>query len=267
MTSMRTVLLCAFVGLCHADIPHEDPGLMFRDGDQDSSGDMDEKEMTHFFGPKRDGVSGYNGKVIADMAGGKDRVVSLMDKNKNGKVCADEFLAHVSPSYHKAIAAEDFDNADTNSDHFLSLVEYKNSNYAIERVPEFIDKGFEEHFKQLDANEDQQLSKEEYVTAAGEDHFAQMDYNDDGIVTYPEFRKHKHTHYWTQDGNKEVPPEADNTQAGFDQLDLNQDGKITRSEEAYALMPSQEEVQAQLARGDDDHDDDHDENADIGAED
>jgi len=258
----RVLLLCALALCVSADIPHEDPGLMFRAGDRDRSGEMDSLELSEFFTHRE---AGYNGKVIADMAGGEDKAIALMDTDKNGKVSADEFLTHVSPSYHKAIAEEDFDNADTNNNGSLDLEEYKSSNYGMERVPEFVHQGFEDHFNELDLNKDKALSKEEYVEAASQDHFSQMDYNHDNIVTLAEYRTHKHTHYWSEDGGKPVPPEADNTKAGFDQLDLNKDGQISRSEEAFALMPGEDEVRAAMARGENDEEDSEDN--DEGAED
>jgi len=252
----RVVLLLTLplLELCLAEIPHEDPGIMFRHADKDRTGDLDADELDHFFSHTEQ----YSGKVIADTAGGKKNAVNVMDTNKNGKICADEFLAHVSPSFHKAVAVEDFTTADQNEDGFLDLSEYKNSHYGVERVPNFVDEGFAEHFKQLDLNHDGKLSKEEYLTPASKDTFAQMDYNNDNIVTYDEFRKHKHTHYYSE--NKDaVPPEADNTKAGFAQFDLNHDGKITRSEDAFALMPKEGEAHV------DDHDDDN--SWDEGAED
>jgi len=84
-----------------------------------------------------------------------------------------------------------------------------------------------------------------------------MDYDRNGIIEYEEFRKHKHTHYYNK--NKDpVPESADNTKAGFDQLDLNKDGKITREEETFALMPSEDYI---TRAGDDDDDADYDEGA------
>lgn len=166
--------------------------------------------------------------------------------------------------FYMAIAEEDFKNADKNQNGSLDLEEYKNSNYGMGRVPNFIHDGFYEHFHMLDTDKDGRLDREEYVHAAGQDHFTQMDYNSDGMILYEEFRKHKHTHYWSPN-KAPVPPEADNTRAGFAQLDLNKDGKISRAEETYALMPSEEEVQAALARGDDADGDD--EEYDAGVED
>ena len=38
-----------------------------------------------------------NGKAIADIAGGTKKATMQMDSNKDGKVCANEFLSHTSP--------------------------------------------------------------------------------------------------------------------------------------------------------------------------
>lgn len=223
---------------------------------------MDATELAEFYTHREDT---YNGKAIADMAGGANKATMLMDTNHDRKVSADEFFAHVNPRYQKAIAEEDFAAADSDHNGSLNLEEYKNSNYGMERVPGLdAHEGFEGHFKELDENSDGKINKEEYIEKAGQDHFMLMDADHDEVVTYPEFRQHKHNHYHVE-GTEPVTAESDNTKAAFDQLDLNHDGKITRSEEVFALMPDSEEVQRSLTQSDqkDDNDGDHD----AGAED
>ena len=144
-----------------------------------------------------------------------------------GKVCANEFLAHTSPRFYRGVAEENFAAADADGNGSLNLEEYKNTNYGVERVPDFKHDGYVEHFRDVDKDKDGVVTQEEYVEEAGRDHFTQMDYNEDGAISYEEFKKHKHTHYWS-DKKGAVPDHADNTRAGFDQLDLNKDGKITR---------------------------------------
>ena len=180
-------------------------------------------------------------------------------------MCANEFLTHTSPRFHKGVAEENFASADANGDGSLDLEEYKNTNYAVERVPDFKHEGYVEHFRDLDKDKDGVVTKEEYLEEAGKDHFTQMDYNEDSSVTYDEFKKHKLTHYWAEK-KEAVPAHADNTRAGFDQLDLNKDGKITREEEAFALMPTEEEVR-RARESPDDQDDANAPDADLGAED
>ena len=64
-----------------------------------------------------------------------------------------------------------------------------------------------------------------------------------------------------------MPDHADNTRAGFDQLDLNKDGKITREEETFALMPTEEQVQRARENPDDEDGAEDTGGADVGAED
>jgi hypothetical protein len=183
-----------------------------------------------------------------------------------GKVCANEFLAHTSPRFYRGVAEENFAAADADGNGSLNLEEYKNTNYGVERVPDFKHDGYVEHFRDVDKDKDGVVTQEEYVEEAGRDHFTQMDYNEDGAISYEEFKKHKHTHYWS-DKKGAVPDHADNTRAGFDQLDLNKDGKITREEETFALMPTEEQVQRARENPDDEDGAEDTGGADVGAED
>jgi Ca2+-binding EF-hand superfamily protein len=120
-----------------------------------------------------------------------DNVFTSHDWNNDGIISGAEMKAGaVKPKS----SSDPFRALDSNQDGVIVLGEWEGSTTA---------------FQQLDTNNDDRLSAEEFHTRANLDQFAELDHNGDGIISRTEWH---------------------NSSASFVNMDRNRDEKITREE-------------------------------------
>jgi len=223
-------LLMALVTATMARIPHADPAFVWIGVDLDRDNQLDANEQAALFSQTND-----DGWAITKSAGGKPQLaMRKMDTNDDGILSSDEFFAWVTPRFYRGVAEEDFENQDRDENTLLDLDEYKNTNYAMDRVPDEDHEAFDKHFNQLDTDLNGKISRDEWLDIAGKDPFTAQDDDHDELVMFAEFKKHHVHHYRNGD---EVEDAHDNLQAVFDDIDANNDGIVTRTEDAFNGMP------------------------------
>merc|ERR1712086_748245 len=199
-------LLVALVTATMARIPHADPAYVWIGVDLDRDYQLDANEQAALFSQTND-----DGWAITKSAGGKPQLaMRKMDTNDDGVLSSDEFFAWVTPRFYRGVAEEDFENQD--GDH----------------------EAFDKHFNQLDTDLNGKISRDEWLDIAGKDPFTAQDDDHDELVKFAEFKKHHVHHYRNGD---EVEDAHDNLQAVFDDIDANNDGIVTRTEDAFNGMP------------------------------
>merc|ERR1711998_800129 len=140
----------------------------------------------------------------------------------------------------------------------LDLAEYKKTHYGKERVIDGNHGGFEQHFKELDTNNDNKLEKEEWLASpAAMDPFSHMDYNGDKFVEFEEFARNEQEHYHGLDHESEEAKK--HTREAFDILDKNKDGKLTRAEDRGHQPDDHEYEKMSFDNEDEEAEDDEDE--------
>merc|ERR1719235_1191436 len=156
-----------------------DPLSLFHRMDETKDGSLDkfesvDAEFLHHFGH-------VHGGPTADVP----KIIGAMDKDKNAKVDAEEFLAYVAPIAEVAFAKGDFDAADTDGDKHLNYTEWQYSAHAMDGGipapgetlhddPEYT-KTLSTAFGALDTDNDKKVSLQEYLNVQGKDQFSQID--------------------------------------------------------------------------------------------
>merc|ERR1711998_816769 len=101
-------------------------------GDADRNYHLDANEQAALFSPSND-----DGWAIAKAVWGTAiKAMRAMDINNDGVLSSEEFFQWVTPRFYKGVAEEDFYNQDRDENLLLDLEEYKNTNYAMDRVPD-----------------------------------------------------------------------------------------------------------------------------------
>jgi Ca2+-binding EF-hand superfamily protein len=167
-------------------------------------------------------------------------IIKHDDKNGDGKLSEEEFLAH-SQELLKPIQDEiSFKQADFNKDGFHSLDEILTeimyqSGFEKKTDGQFVEMGLKEGIKKADLNKDNVVTKEEYlkawkdanVTAAD---FDKADLNKDGKTDLAEAEKYQSKHL--MDTLKDAKQQA---KAYMDSADKNGDGKLDLEEKNEAV--------------------------------
>lgn len=160
-----------------------------------------------------------------------------MDTDKNGHADLEELLAWASPRVERYHSNADFSAADTNSNGFLTLREYKNTGHASSMLPEGKDEQVHQQdlFKSLDTDHDGKVSEAEYMILNGLDTFSQMDADKNGQTSLDEWSA-----YWTRIEPGVHDKETD--AISFKELDRNKDDFINRTEYKHIESAFEDEV-------------------------
>jgi len=234
---------------------HESPEFLFRQGDKNRDDYLDAAELADFYTHNEEQ---YHGHEIQLHFGGQDKATAALDLDKDGKVSASEFLDYASPAHARAVAWDDWDLANKNKDDGLDLQEYKKTHYGKERVIDANHDGFDQHFKELDVNNDGKLEKEEWLASpAAMDPFSHMDYNGDKLVEFEEFARNEKEHYHGLDHDSEEA--RAHTREAFDILDKDKDGKLTRAEDRGQQPDEHEYEKVDFEEEEEDEDEDEEE--------
>jgi len=192
--------------------------------DETKDGSLDkfefvDAEFLHHFGH-------VHGGQTADVP----KIIGAMDKDKNAKVDAEEFLAYVAPIAEVAFAKGDFDAADKDGDKHLNFTEWQLSAHAMaDGVPApgktlHDDPKYTETLKKafaaLDTDNDKKVSLQEYLNVQGKDRFSQVDTDGDEKISKGEFREYE----------SKFGISAADIQEMFTEYDTNHDGFLTRVE-------------------------------------
>jgi hypothetical protein len=154
-----------------------------------------------------------------------------------------ELYTFVAPRYERSMASHDFTAADGNRDGQLSREEYRETSYAMERLLESPD-GLALTFEGLDTNKDESLSSQEFTSAAGVDHFTRLDRNRDGQVDRGEYLHDETEHYRHHHEGTARDEIRRRAEEAFLELDINQDGVLTRVEQRGREAKSSHREQA-----------------------
>jgi len=148
----------------------------------------------------------------------------------------------VAPRYEKSIAYHDFGDADRDKNRALSLEEYKETNYAMERVIYEESDGYAATFKELDEDGNGAVGVEEYLAVAGVDRFSRIDRNRDGRLSPDEYLRDEMGHSRYHHDGISQGHLADRVRGIFANLDHNKDGFLTRAEERGHAVHHQEDA-------------------------
>lgn len=146
------------------------------------------------------------------------------------------------PRYEKSLAYHDFGEADRDQSKTLSLQEYKETNYAMERVIYEESEGYVVTFKELDKDGDGSLGVEEFLAVAGLDRFSRIDSNGDGRVSPDEYLQDEVEHQKYHHEGISKGHLAERVRGIFASLDHNKDGFLTRAEERSQAVHHVEEA-------------------------